>query len=75
MIEDVVRVANGSYYTGPGDYELFVLTSENELTRRRVRLGDSNFDYVEVRSGLEPGDQVVISDMKQFRERDNLKLK
>ena len=75
VIEDVVRVANGSYYTGPGDYELFVLTSENELTRRRVRLGDSNFDYVEVRSGLEPGDQVVISDMKQFRERDNLKLK
>ena len=75
VIEDVVRVANGSYYTGPGDYELFVLTSENELTRRRVRLGDSNFEYVEVRSGLEPGDQVVISDMKQFRERDNLKLK
>ena len=75
VIEDVVRVANGSYYTGTGDYELFVLTSENELTRRRVRLGDSNFDYVEVRSGLEPGDQVVISDMKQFRERDNLKLK
>lgn len=75
VIEDVVRVANGTYYTGPGDYELFVLTSENELTRRHVRLGDSNFDYVEVRSGLEPGDQVVVSDMKQFRERDNLKLK
>lgn len=75
VIEAVVRVANGTYYTGPGDYELFVLTSENELTRRHVRLGDSNFDYVEVRSGLEPGDQVVVSDMKQFRERDNLKLK
>ncbi len=75
VIEDVVRVANGSYYTGPGDYELFVLTSDDELTRRHVRLGDSNFDYVEVRSGLEPGDRVVTSDLKQYRERNTLKLK
>ncbi len=75
VIEDVVRLANGSYYTGPGDYELFVLTSDDELTRRHVRLGDSNFDYVEVRSGLEPGDRVVTSDLKQYRERNTLKLK
>ncbi len=75
VIEDVVRIANGSYYTGPGDYELFVLTGDDELTRRRVRLGDSNFDYVEVRSGLQPGDRVVTSDMKQYRDRNTLKLK
>lgn len=75
VIEDVVRVANGSYYTGPGDYEMFVLTSEDELTRRHVRLGDSNFDYVEVRNGLSPGDRVVTSDMKQFRDRNTLKIK
>lgn len=75
VIEDVVRLANGTYYTGPGDYELFVLTSDNELVRRHIRLGDSNFDYVEVRSGLEPGDRVVVSDMKQYRERNTLKLK
>lgn len=75
VIDDVVRLANGTYYTGPGDYELFVLTSDDEMVRRHVRLGDSNFDYVEVRSGLEPGDRVVISDMKQYRERNTLKLK
>ncbi|MCM1504618.1 MAG: efflux RND transporter periplasmic adaptor subunit [Muribaculum sp.] len=75
VIEDVVRLANGSYYTGPGDYELFVVTSDDELTRRHVRLGDSNFDYVEVRSGLNPGDRVITSDMKQYRDRNTLKLK
>lgn len=55
--EDVMRVANGSYYVGRGEYELFVCTSENEMVKRKVQLGDSNFEYVEVVSGLQPGDK------------------
>ena len=73
ILDDVIRIPNGPYFQGAGSYVMFVKTADNRLERRNVTLGDSNFDYVEVRSGLEPGDQVVISDMKQFRERDNLK--
>ena len=72
--EDVLRIANASYYVGRGDYELFVLDSENELVKRKVKLGDSNFDHVEVVSGLQAGDQVVISDMGSFKNKNKLKV-
>lgn len=74
VIEDVVRIANGSYYMGKGDYDLFVVTGDNELVKRKVRLGDSNFEFVEVVSGLEPGDQVVVSDMSDYKNSNKLKL-
>ena len=52
--EDVMRIANASYYVGRGEYELFVQDSDNEIIKRKVQLGDSNFEYVEVVSGLQP---------------------
>lgn len=73
--EDVMRVANSSYYVGRGDYNLFVLDGDDQLVKRKVQLGDSNFEYVEVISGLQPGDQVVVSDMSEFRNKNKLKLK
>ena len=72
--EDVMRIANASYYVGRGDYELFVLDGENEIVKRKVQLGDSNFEYVEVVNGLQPGDQVVVSDMSSFKNKNKLKV-
>ena len=73
--EDVLRLANASYYVGRGDYDLFVRTGEGELQKRKVRLGESNFEYVEVVSGLEPGETVVVSDMSQYKNKNRLKVK
>lgn len=73
--EDVMRVANASYYVGRGEYELFVMTSEDEIVKRKVQLGDSNFEFVEVLSGLQPGDRVVVSDMTQYKNKSKLKVK
>ncbi len=73
--EGVMRIANSSYYVGRGDYDLFVLDGENELVKRKVKLGDSNFEFVEVVSGLQPGDKVVVSDMSDFKNKGKLKLK
>ena len=73
--EDVVRIPNGSYFQGPGDYRLFVRTAPDRLERRNVSLGDSNFDYVEVKSGLAPGEEVVLTDMGEHRNKSKLKIK
>lgn len=73
--EDVMRVANASYYVGRGEYELFVRNSDNEIVKRKVQLGDSNFEFVEVISGLQPGDEVVVSDMSNYKNKSKLKLK
>ena len=67
--EDVMRIANASYYVGRGEYELFVQDSDNEIIKRKVQLGDSNFEYVEVVSGLQPGDKVVVSDMSNYKNK------
>lgn len=73
--EDVMRVANASYYVGRGEYELFVRNADKEIVKRKVQLGDSNFEFVEVISGLQPGDEVVVSDMSQYKNKNKLKLK
>ncbi|MPM22004.1 hypothetical protein SDC9_68454 [bioreactor metagenome] len=72
--DDVMRIANGPYYSGPGTYELFMMNG-NSLERRKVQLGESNYEFVEVMSGLKPGDRVVVSDMSQYRNKSKLKMK
>jgi HlyD family secretion protein len=72
--DDVFRIANASYYVGKGEYELFVV-NDHQLQKRKIQLGDSNFEYVEVVNGLQAGDEVVVSDMSNYREKHKLKLK
>ena len=73
--EDVLRIANASYYVGRGEYDLFVMTSDDEIVKRKIKLGDSNFEFVEVVSGLNPGDKVVVSDMTNYKNKNKLKVK
>lgn len=72
--DDVLRIANSSYYVGKGEYELFVVNGD-QVQKRKVRLGDSNFEYVEVVSGLEEGDEVIVSDMSPYKDKNKLKIK
>lgn len=71
--DDVLRIANSSYYVGKGEYELFVVNGD-QLLKRKVQLGDSNFEYVEVVSGLQEGDQVIVSDMNAYKDKNKLKI-
>lgn len=71
--DDVLRIANSSYYVGKGEYELFVVNG-NQLLKRKVQLGDSNFEYVEVVSGLQEGEQVIVSDMNAYKDKNKLKI-
>lgn len=75
IVDDLVRIANGPYYTGPGAYDLFVETSPGHLEKKHLELGVSNADYVEVRSGLSPGQRVVVGDMSTYKNRSSLKIK
>ena len=72
--DDVMRIANASYYVGKGEYDVFVVNGD-QLLKRKVQLGDSNYEGVEVISGLQPGDQVVVSDMASYKDKNKLKIK
>ena len=71
--DDVLRIKNGSFYSGPGDYTLFVVNGD-KLLPREVKLGECNYDYIEVISGLEIGEQDVVSDMTKYKGKEKLKL-
>ena len=71
--DDVLRIKNGSFYSGPGTYTLFVVDGDL-LLPREVKLGECNYDYIEVVSGLEVGEQVVVSDMTKHKDKQKLKI-
>lgn len=58
-----------------GLYEMFVADGDNEIVKRKVRLGDSNYEFVEVVEGLNQGDRVVISDMNDFKNSQRVKIR
>lgn len=69
--EGVVRVKNGPFYIARGDATAFVIKGD-EAKARDVRFGVSNFDYVEILSGIEPGEEVIISNTESFRGQSKL---
>jgi HlyD family secretion protein len=71
--ENVLRLANRSYYTGMGEYLLWVVKGD-EAVKRTVLLGESGYDYVEVKEGLSEGESVITSDMNWFKDNEKLKF-
>ena len=64
---NVLRIANGPAFNGSNLQEIFVL--KNGIAERRtVKTGLSNFDYVEILSGLKAGDEVITSDMGDYKK-------
>ena len=73
--EDVVRIPNIRFYTGPRAYDLYVAAGAGELKLRRVDLGYAGPDYIEVLNGLNPGDRIVVNDMGRFGNTASIKIK
>ena len=72
--DEVLRIDNRSYYTGSGEYDLWVIEGDKAI-KRRVRLGESSFDKVEVIEGLQEGQRTIISDMSRYRKEKELVLR
>ncbi len=63
---EVLRVANGAAFNGSNAQEIFVI-NKGIAQRRMVKTGLSNFDYVEIVSGLKAGDEIITSDMSGYK--------
>ena len=49
---------------------------ENGIARRReIEVGLSNFDYVEIKNGIRPGERVIVSDLSRFEHLREITLK
>ncbi|MBP2692023.1 MAG: HlyD family efflux transporter periplasmic adaptor subunit [Muribaculaceae bacterium] len=72
--ESAVLIPNGEYFTGPGEYKIFI-DEGSKLVRRNVVLGESNRQWVEVVEGIEPGEKVVSSDMSKYLSHKTLSVR
>lgn len=70
----IMRVANGPAFKGPSVQDIFVLNN-GKAKRRTVHIGLTNFDYVEIQSGVKPGDEVITSDMSEYKNSKEVTVK
>lgn len=70
-----IRVANGPAFKGKQKQYVYVLTSPNVAKRREVEIGLSNFDWVEIKSGLQVGERVILTDLSEYEHLEQLTIK
>lgn len=73
---DAVLIPLGAFYQSTGGQWIFVITPDGKkAVRRNVQIKRQNPMYYEVTSGLEPGEEVVISSYERFADSGELILK
>lgn len=70
-----VLLPRGAFFSSTGGRWVYVLDADQKIAyRREVDLGRQNPDFIEVISGLEPGEQVITSSYESFKEFQKLQL-
>lgn len=70
----VLRAANGPAFKGPDVQDIFVVKGDKAI-RRTVHTGMSNFDWVEIKDNVQPGDVVITSDMSEYKNQKEITIK
>jgi HlyD family secretion protein len=63
--QKALRLKRGAYANTEGVHDLFVVRG-GKAVKMPVRIGLSSFDFCEIVDGLLAGDEVIISDMKDY---------
>jgi HlyD family secretion protein len=71
---NTLRVANGPTFTGKRKQYVYVVQGTQAI-RREVEIGLSNFDFVEIKSGLQAGEKVIVTDMNQYEHLEEIGIK
>jgi membrane fusion protein, multidrug efflux system len=59
----------------PGTFVYLINTADSTVSVRKVELGATDGNRVEVRSGLSPGDQIVVDGADKLREGAKINLR
>ncbi len=74
-LEDVVFVGRPAFGQERSTVGIFKLDpNSNDAVRTQVQLGRSSVNTIEIISGLQPGDRVILSDMSQWDANDRVRL-
>ncbi len=73
-LDDVVYVGRPAFGQEKSTVGIFKLNDAGEAIRTQVQLGRSSVNTIEIVSGLQPGDQVILSDMSPYDANDRVRL-
>lgn len=73
-LDDVIYVGRPAFGQEESTITLFKLDAKGEAHRTKVALGRSSVNQIEIREGLQPGDQVILSDMSSYDQFDRVRL-
>jgi HlyD family secretion protein len=73
-LDDVIFVGRPAFGQEESTITLFKLSADGEAHRTKVVLGRSSVNTIEIREGLQPGDQVILSDMSSYDQFDRVRL-
>jgi HlyD family secretion protein len=69
---DVLMVPRGQFLESGGGRVAYVLNDNDQALRKTIALGARSLSAVEINSGLQEGDRIVISSIDQFRSADSV---
>ena len=73
-LNDIIYVGRPAFGQENSAVSLFKLLPNGEAVRTTVKLGRSSVNEIEVIEGLQPGDQVILSDMSAQEAYDRIRL-
>lgn len=73
-LDNVIYVGRPAFGQENSTVGLFKLTADGEAIRTNVKLGRTSVDKVEIVEGLQPGDQVILSDMSAQDSFDRIRI-
>lgn len=73
-LDNVIFVGRPAFGQESSTVGIFKLDDDGYAARTQVQLGRSSVNTIEVISGLNPGDRVILSDMSQWDSNDRVRL-
>ena len=74
VLDNVIYVGRPAFGQENSTVGLFKLTPDGEALRTNVKLGRSSVNQIEIIEGLQPGDQVILSDMSAQDTFDRIRI-
>jgi HlyD family secretion protein len=71
---DVLMVERGPFLEQDGGRVAYVVDSSGRAVRRPITVGASSLDAVEIVSGLQPGERIVVSGADQFDNAERIRI-
>ena len=74
QLTNIIHVGRPAFGQEESTISLFKLQPNGEAIRTTIKLGRSSVNTIEIKEGLQPGDQVILSDMSSYDQFDRIRI-